>query len=166
MTTPQDSTPVTPGGRWLYPLLLAVQTIGVILFYWQGLPLYRQVSANPSTYEPQLERRIWTLLSIALIQVGYWIRYQVRPALPYLSDAVLGHIVLFWSRMSFTLATSIFSLVFIAKKLNLQLSPTGYILTIVGLFSLFCYMQETQRLGNTILEHHVARIFRLVPPHP
>ena len=138
MTTPPDSTAVTPGGRWLYPLLLAMQTIGVILFYWQGLPLYRQVSANPSTYEPQLETRIWTLLAIALIQVGYWIRYQVRPALPYFSNAVLGHVVLFWSRVSFTLATSIFSLVFIAKKLNLQLSPSGYILTIVGLFSLFC----------------------------
>lgn len=166
MTTSEDSTRVTPGGRWLYPLLLAMQTIGVILFYWQGLPLYRQVSADPSTYEPQLETRIWTFVAIALIQVGYWIRYQVRPALPYFSNAVLGHVVLFWSRMSFTLATSIFSLVFIAKTLNLQLSPAGYILTIVGLFSLFCYMQETKRLGNKILEHHVARIVRLAPPQP
>ena len=166
MTTPQDSTPAMPGGSWLYSLLLAMQTIGVILFYWQGLPLYRQVSADPSTYEPQVQTRVWTLLAIAIIQVGYWIRYRVRPALPYFSNAVLGHVVLFWSRVSFTLATSIFSLVFIAKKLNLQLSPAGYILTIVGLFSLFCYMQETKRLGNTILEHHVAGISQSAPPHP
>ena len=167
MTIPQNSTPATPGGRWLYPLLLAIQTIGVILFYWQGLPLYRQVSANPSTYEPQTEMRIWTLLAIALTQVGYWISYRLRPALPCFSNAVVGHVVLFWSRLSFTLASSIFSLVFIAKKLNLQLSLAGYILTILGLFSLFCYMQETKRLGNKVLEHHVARMFRPAPPpHP
>lgn len=134
-----------------------MQTIGVILFYWKGLPLYRQVSANPSTYESQLGTRMWTLLAIALTQVGYWTGYQVRPALPYFSNAVLGHVVQLWARLSFTLATSVFSLVFIAKKLNLHLSASGYIFAIVGLFSLFCYMQETQRLGNTILDHHKNR---------
>lgn len=153
----KDSTPATPGGRWLYPLLLAMQTVGVIIFYWQGIPLYRQASASPSAYESQLGARIWALLAIAITQVGYWVRYQMRPALPHLANAVLGHVVLFWSRLSFTLPTSVFSLVFVAKKLNLQMSTFGYILTIADLFSLFCYMQETQRLGNTILDHHKNR---------
>ena len=140
--------------RWLYPFLLAVQTIGVIIFYWQGMPWYRQVSANSSEYSPELEGQLWALLAIVLIQVGYWTRYRLRPGLPHLANAVLGHVVLFWARLSFTLPTSVFSLVFLAKKLHLQMSIYGYIVTVIGLFSIFCYMLETQRLGNAILERH------------
>jgi Pyridine nucleotide-disulphide oxidoreductase, dimerisation domain len=116
MTTPQDSTSITPGGRWLYPLLLSMQPIGVVIFYWQGIPLYRQASASPFAYESQPGARIWALLAIAITQVGYWVRYQTRPALPHLANAVLGHVVLFWSRLSFTLPTSVFSFVFIANR--------------------------------------------------
>ena len=142
MTTLQARTPTTASGRWLYPLLIAVQTLGVVIFYWKGLPLYRQVAADPSAFEARADSRVWALLAIMLIQVGYWIRYRVRPVAPRLSNALLGLLVLFWGRMSFILATAVFSLLFIAKKLESQLSPVGYFVTLLGLFSLFCYMLE------------------------
>jgi hypothetical protein len=53
--------------------------------------------------------------------------------------------------LSFVLATSVFSLVFVSQKLADQIPVGRYILTLAGLFSLFCYMQELQRLGNTMM---------------
>jgi uncharacterized membrane protein len=153
MTTLPNTTQIPPGGRWLYPLLLFVQTIGVGMLYWKGLPFYRHAIADASAYEPRLETQIWALTASTFIQVGYWIRYRVRPALPRLSNVVLGHFVLFWARVSFVFGMAVFSLVFIGMRLGGQMPNSGYIITIVSLFSLFCYMQEVQRLGEAILNH-------------
>jgi hypothetical protein len=151
MTTSSDSTVSPAGGRWLYPLLLALQTIGAILFYWKMVPLYQQLVADPTAYATREETRVWSLAAIALIQVGYWVRYRVRPALPGHVNPVLGHFVLFVSRLSFILATAVFSFVFISQRLASQMPAARYVLTLAGLFSLFCYMQELNRLGNVMM---------------
>ena len=75
-----------------------------------------------------------------------WICYRLRPALFSFPNVVVGHLVLFWARLSFTLAIAIFSLVFIAKRLDDQLAWWGYALTLCCLFPLLCYMQEVRRL--------------------
>lgn len=152
-TTLPTPTQIPPGGRWLYPLLLFVQTIGVVMLYWKGVPLYQQAIVDASAYEPRLETRIWAVTASTVIQVGYWTLYRVRPALPRLSNAVLGHLVLFWARVSFVFGMAFFSLVFIVRRLAGQMPNSGYIITILSLFSLFCYMLEVQRLGKAILNH-------------
>jgi hypothetical protein len=119
--------------------------------YWKGLPLYRQLVDSPTTFETREPIWGWALAAIVLIQVGYWMQYILQPALPHLASVVLGHIVLFLARLSFLLATSVFSFVFIAKKLESQLMAFELATIIVALFSLFCYMQELQRLGTALL---------------
>jgi uncharacterized protein Usg len=89
--------------------------------------------------------------AIALIQVGYWVRYRLRPALPKLVNSFVGHLVVFTGRIAFTLATAGFSFVFILRKLAFQLPLVGYGLTLAAVFSLFCYMQELQNLGNSMM---------------
>ena len=139
------------GGCWLYPLLLTMETIGTVIFCWKGLPLFRLLIADPASYETRERIWIWALTAIVLIQIGYWLRYRIEPALPRFRNALLGHIVLFVSRLSFVVATSIFSFVFIAKRLEGQMDAARYILTVVGLFSLFCYMLELQRFGSALI---------------
>jgi hypothetical protein len=139
------------GGCWLYPLLLIIETIGTVILCWKGLPLYRLLVADPASYATREQIWIWALTAIVLIQIGYWLRYQIRPALPRLHNALLGHIVLFVSRLSFVVATSIFSFVFIAKKLEGQVDAARYLLMVVALFSLFCYMLELQRFGSALI---------------
>jgi len=139
------------GGCWLYPLLLTMETIGTVIFCWKGLPLFRLLIADPASYETRERIWIWALTAIVLIQIGYWLRYRIEPALPRFRNPLLGHIVLFVSRLSFVVATSIFSFVFIAKKLEAQMDASRYILTLVGLFSLFCYMLELQRFGSALI---------------
>src|SRR5256885_2273053 len=111
-----------------------MQTVGAVVLYWKGPPLYRGLVGDPNSFETRKPILGWALLAIVLIQVGYWIRYYVRPALPQFVSIVLAHVVLFLSRMSFIVATSVFSLVFISKKLKSQMSAVNYAFTMAGLF--------------------------------
>jgi cobalamin biosynthesis protein CobD/CbiB len=129
----------------LYLFLLAVQTVGAVLFCGQVLPIYRRALANPRTYGSET-----TLLAVAgavLIQLGYWTSYRLRPVLPLFTNVVLGHVLLFAARLLFVLATSVFSFLFIAKTMEAEMP----ILLLLGLFSLFCYVRELERLGNHLL---------------
>jgi hypothetical protein len=145
-----DSAASPARGRWLHLSSLAMETIGAAIFYWQGLPMYRQISADPSAYASRETPRLWWLLGIALIQVGYWVRYRTAPVLPQVSNTALRHMVLFLAQMVFTLPTAVFSFVFISRKLSSEVSVIGYVLTIAGLFSMFLYMRELQWLGNSL----------------
>jgi hypothetical protein len=157
MTKPHDSiaSPAAPaqsaGGPWRYLAMLGVQTIGAVILFWNAVPLYREVLADPASHEAQPEALVWSLSSIALIQVGYWISNRVRPPLPQFTNALLGHVTLFMARMGFVLATSIFGFVFITQKPGFHIPAFRYVVTLVGLFSLYCYTRELERLGTTLL---------------
>ena len=158
MSTPSpDSTTngdVAPQGAprcWLYLLLLGVESLGCAFFYWKALPLYRQAVDSTSGYTPSPDTPHWAVLAFALILGGYWTCFIVRPTLPRLVSPILGHGVSFLSRLVFTLPTSIFSMVFITKRLPEVLSTGRYALTILGLFAVYCYMEELNRLGRILL---------------
>jgi hypothetical protein len=135
---------------WLYALLLALQTIGIIILYWTVLPPYREWLANPSSFQPPASVEAWALPAIALIQFAYWMRWRIRPALPWFQNAFAGHVVLFIARLSFILPTTMFALHFIAKTAK-PVTTSRYLIIIAGLFSVFCYMQELQQLGNILI---------------
>jgi UPF0716 family protein affecting phage T7 exclusion len=139
------------GGRWLYPLLLAVQTFGAALLYWQGLPIYRSLSSDVTAHDPQTETLVWTATASALIQVAYWTGYHAHLQPPRFVNVVIGHVVLFAARLLFVLATAIFTFLFIAKQLENQMSTLRYLVILFGLFSLFCYTRELERFGKRLM---------------
>ena len=134
-----------------YVALLGVQTIGAVALYWTGLPLYGQVLADPSSHEAYLWTIVWNLLSINLMQIAYWVSFYTRPPLPHFKDAVLGHVVLFLARMSFVLPTSVFGFVFVARKPEFDIPVFQYLVLLLGLFSLYCYVRELERLGQNLI---------------
>ena len=150
-TSKADPNALPDGGRWLYPLLLALQTVGVLVIYWVSLPLYRQLLADPNSYAPRVETRIWSLAGTALVQIGFWIRFRVRPAMPQFVMPLLGQLTKFWAQLSFIPVTAIFSFVFIIKKLESGLSISAYLVMLAALFSLFCYRAEVDRLGSAMM---------------
>jgi hypothetical protein len=138
-------------------LLLAIQTVGAVIVYWKGIPLYRQLEADPSTYAVSHETAVWSIVASTLIQVGYWTRYRLRPAMPHPVNVFGGHVLLFVARLVFVLATAAFSFVFITQEIAAHMPPLRYVLVLVVLFSLFCYMQELQHLGNAMLRGSHAK---------
>lgn len=154
MIKAQDSTSValrpsstSTGGKWLYPVVFTLETIGAVLLAWQVLPIYREALANPTGYNFD-----GTAIGAGvLIQVAYWIGYRLRPSIPRFVNVALGHIVLFAARLIFLLPTSIFSFLFIANRFTVQLSISRYLIIVFGLFSLFCYIRELEQLGNSLM---------------
>ena len=134
-----------------YFVLLAMQTIAAAILFWFTIPLFRQALLDPGSHLPRPENLVWSLLAITLMQAGYWIRHRLRPSLPQLRNALFGYIVLFVARMSFVLATSIFGFVFIVRRPELEIPTSRYFILIIGLFALFCYTQELERLGRALI---------------
>ena len=135
-------------GGWLYALLLLLETLGAVLVYSEGLPIYRKTLANPAAYDP--ETTAVAMGGAVLIQVAYWTRYLLRLRPPRLVNTVLGHIALFVARMVFTLPTAIFSFLFIAKTVEFSIPLSKYAFIIFALFSLFCYVHELENLGAAL----------------
>jgi predicted membrane metal-binding protein len=54
--------------------------------------------------------------------------------------------------MSFLLAPAIFGFIFIVQRPECHLLVSRYLLTLAGLFSYFCYTQEVERLGKSLIE--------------
>lgn len=157
MINPTDS--IAPSAKALrsaadrrrYATLFAVQTIATAMLLWNAVPLYRQIVADPASYLLRKENLIWSLSSIALMQLGYWISYRVRPKPPRFVNALIGHIMLFVARMTFVFATSVFGFLFLVEKPGFHIPASLYIPLLLGLFSLYCYMLELERLGRAFL---------------
>jgi len=150
---PASTSGMVQSGRrgWQYAALFATQTAGAIILFWYGIPHYQEILADPAAHVAKTETLLWSLASIGLIQIGYWVSHRVDPPLPRYKNALLGNIILFFARMNFVLATSVFGFVFITQKPGFQIPAFRYLLTLLGLFSLYCYVQELERLGRFLL---------------
>ena len=129
-----------------------MQTIGAVVLIWTGLLVYRQVLADPTSHEAQRWAVVGSLLSIALIQVSYWVSHNVGPPAPQFKNALLGHAILFLARMVFVLPTSIFGFVFVAQRPEFEIPVYQCLVLLLGLFSLFCYVRELERLGRIFID--------------
>ena len=135
-----------------YFVWFILQTIGAAILFYYSMPLYRQVLMDPSSHEVRSGRLIWSLLSIALMQGGYWARHRLNPILPQFRNALVGHIIQFVGRLAFVFAGSVFGFAFIIRRPELQVPFSRYVVLIVGLFAVFCYFRELERLGAAIGE--------------
>jgi len=138
-------------GNGLYTLLLALQTLGAVIFYGGAVSLYAELKSDLRTYMPGTETLIWSLSAIVLMQTGYWVRYRLRPSMPKSVNVLLGHFVLFCSRLLFVLPTALFSFVVIEHNLKGLMPLARYVLVFLALFSLYCYTLELNRLGNALM---------------
>jgi hypothetical protein len=138
------------GGR-RYLLLFGLQTIGALIVIRYAVPLYREVVANPAAHEARIGPLIWGSTAVVLMQTGFWIRHRLRPPLPHFRNALLGYVIMFFGRMSFLVSTAIFGFVFILQRPEFHIPVSRYLLTLAGLFSYYCYTQEVERLGKSLI---------------
>jgi hypothetical protein len=104
------------------------------------------------TYHQSLE----AVFSIALVQTAYW--YQVfNVILPVRTKrVVVGHLLLFASRLGFIVASALFSIVLFQHlpEIDFVQNWSSFLwrglLLLAVLFSLFCFTTELERLGSTM----------------
>jgi hypothetical protein len=118
------------------------------MIYVISIPLYRRLIAEPGG-EGGKEEVVWSLLAIVLMQAAYWCRHRIVPELPrVLPNAPFGHAVLLLGHLVFDVAVIFFTFMFIAHPPEFQRALLNYAITIAGIFALFCYSLELERLGK------------------
>lgn len=144
-------------------MFFVVEMIGAGVLIANGLPIYRKILYEPSSQIREPSVLIWAMTGTALIQIGYWARYSVGAPILRYENNVLGHIVLFFSRLSFLFASSAFIYVFITSNVDFGVSGIRYLIFLLGLFSLFCFVRELEVLGGAMCS---PRSSRSVTPLP
>lgn len=131
-----------------YSILFALQSAGIVIILWLGLPFYRQLALNPTDYPGASVPIVKAALAVSLIQVGFWINRRSPPAVTQRPSLFLRQVLLFLSRLNFGFAGSLFALVFYQRIQDVHFSPFGIALLLVVLFSIFCYSTELERLAD------------------
>ena len=131
-----------------FPILFAAQTIGAIILFWNAVPLYREILADPAAHELQPENLALALSSIVLMQAGYWISHRINPPIHSIAKAFIGSVILFLAH-ELRVRHIRFRVCVYHAKARLPYSGLPVIVTLGGLFSLYCYVQELERLGRT-----------------
>ncbi len=138
-------------GPGLFLSLLAVETAGIVIILLDGMPIYREMIRKVSDHTPRPGVPWWAWAGIVLVLGAYLLRVRFRPSLPPSGHAVAGHLISFVGRMSFVVATSAFSLVFINHFGELNLPPRRMVSLLVLLFAIFCWTLELERLAKALI---------------
>lgn len=142
--------PTARPAAWIYPVLLAGQTAGAVTVLANGVPIYRRIVGDSSRLDPHQGVLWWAVAAVVLIQVSYWLRVRLKPALPPGGYPVFGHVAQFAARLSFVFASSTFSVVFLARFDQLSLPPYRIAMVLLLLFSMFCWTLELERLARAL----------------
>jgi hypothetical protein len=138
----------------LYAALFLVQTAGFAILLWEGVPIYRLISAGVEGQHAKVRTLIVASLAIALMQSAYWTRIAVVPELRVARNAFLGHLAMFFGRISFIFGAAFFTLVIYVRFPELELSIPRLAVLAASLFSIFCYSLELERLGAALNGRH------------
>jgi len=127
--------------------LFAVETVGLVAVLYLWLPLYRRLQAGPAGDRPGADIVWKALLVAAVMQVCYWGRRRIPESEGEREGVVLGHVLLFLSRLAFVFVGSSFSL-FILRAQDTHASPLGMIGSLFILFTIFCYVLDLEQLAR------------------
>ena len=133
-----------------YWVWFSVQSVGAALILWHGIPLYRSLLAQPAHGRVPADVLILACVAVLCIQLAYWIGLSSypRPAPP--GHVLMGHLSLFFGRLSFVFTSALFSAVFLVNFPELRPAPHGLAVLFGVLFSMFCYSRELERLGQAL----------------
>jgi hypothetical protein len=144
------------GPKWRgvgsYFFLLSVQTVGVALLLANLIPLYRLMATDFANYAPD-PRTWWAFTGMAMVQIAYWLRVRLQPAMPRAAIMLLGHIVSFVGRISFVAVTAAFTDMFLKRFESLSAMdypPLRALAVLIMFFTIFCWTLELERLAKAL----------------
>jgi hypothetical protein len=133
-----------------YVLFFSIEVAAMALILWDGLPIYRHLIVLERVATRTDELIMWT--AVGAIQFTYWYLLRHEPPFTFQRRALLAHIVLFVSRLSFVFASSLFALVAYRYSNALEFDPRRIVLFIAILFSVFCFSRHLEAIGNLMLK--------------
>jgi len=138
-------------------LLLAVQTVSVLLLLWSATPIYRTILAAPGQkLEVMPGSPVVIVLSLVAFHGAYWYRLVRVPIVIGRHGMLLSHLAVFLGRLSFIFGGALFALVIYRHlpDLSQAVDPIQLVSRMLAMlaiqFSLFCYTLELERVGTAM----------------
>ena len=113
----------------LYWILFLGQTIGGATILSHIIPLSRRLVTSGLYEKAPPKILVFGALGATIIQVCYWLDQYWFATLRLRYNALLGHIILFLSRLNFIFASAVFSAVYIVRFKELEISIWRFVLT-------------------------------------
>jgi hypothetical protein len=146
-----------------YVILMVIETAAAMFLFLTIFPIFRQVITQlgePQDISPF--QQVAVACGALVLQACYWVRFRwVAIPAPF-RNALVRHLFLFASRVSFFFGGALFSVLFFRHVPELDQLPTviqgavRVLEIILPLFSLFCYSLEIERLGRASEDHSSA----------
>jgi hypothetical protein len=136
----------------LYWILFLGQTIGDATILSHVIPISRRLVTSGLYEKAPQKILVFGAFGVTIIQVCYWLDQYWFATLRLRYNALLGHVILFLSRLNFIFASAVFSAVYLVRFKELDISLWRFVLLSTVLFSIFCYTLELERLGRALLE--------------
>jgi len=125
------------------------------LILWDGLPIYRHLFALERIATN--EDKAIMLIAVITIQAGFWRTFHDGVPFEFPKRVFLAHVLLFFGRLSFVFASSLFALVFYRFPNLLEFHPLNLLLFAAVLFSVFCFTRHLEAIGNLLLKGPTSR---------
>jgi hypothetical protein len=98
-----------------YWILFLGQTIGDVTILCHLIPLYKRLVTSGLDQKPPTEIFVYAAFGVASIQICYWLNQRWFATLRLGQNPLLGHLILFLSRLNFIFAGSLFSAVCLVR---------------------------------------------------
>jgi len=130
-----------------YWSMFAIETAGMLFIFYEALPLYGPLIRGAAGAQPGRYLYGPAVGVVVVMQACYWIKRTRRPPIGLRRRIFLGHVVLFFSRLSFIFAGSLLSLVIFTRSADTKFSLVGIALLLAVTFAQFCYARELETLS-------------------
>ena len=136
----------------LYWILFLGQTIGDATILSHLIPIFRRLVTSGLDEKPSTKILVLATLGVIIMQVCYWLDQYWFATLRLGYNPLLGHLILFLSRLNFIFAGAVFSAVYLVRFNELDISFWGLLILSIVLFSIFCYTLELERIGRALVK--------------
>jgi hypothetical protein len=134
----------------LFWCLLAAEAAGSQVILWNGIPIYRRLSAG--TEGAGSTNFLWAAIVVIVMQVAHWIAFRLRPRLQFRRNVFLGYVLVFIGDLSMFFISALAVVILIDRAAELEFVLWKVLILVALLFAVFTYKYQLSKLGDSIIE--------------
>jgi hypothetical protein len=134
----------------LFWCLLAAEAAGSQVILWNGIPIYRRLSAG--TEGAGSTNFVWAAIVVIVMQVAHWGAFRLRPQLKFRRNVFLGYVLVFVGELSMFFINALAVVILIDRGAELDFVLWKVLILVALLFAIFTYKYRLSKLGDSIIE--------------
>ena len=133
-----------------YWLLFCLETIGASIVVIKGFPLYKILVFDFDKFTPDGTYAAWGALAVSLMQSTHWYMNANLKIPASFKSLFFSRMISFLGRLYFIIPGSLFSMIFLKRFDEMDLSLPKMAIMVLVLFSMFCYTRDVEELAKSV----------------